>query len=86
MFGKIKSWFTDNLDSSGKTLHLEVPVAVQTVYDNYIAPAIINEIKERVVEQFFKEYGETIKKSILKDKHFADKVYNAIVLKKADRI
>jgi hypothetical protein len=81
----IKTWFTKNATGTKDTLNLQI-----TALENLLEYDTIMRIKEKVVEsiadKFLQENGEVIKKDILKNKNFADSVYNAIVLKKSEKI
>lgn len=82
----IKSFFSRNTDGSSE---IDVKIILNTldyklqygVYEN-----IASEVSKIVAETFLKENHEIIRKQILENPNFADSVYNAIVLKKAEKI
>lgn len=85
MIKGIKAWFTTNNEDSGKTLHVEVKM-IEKILLATVLEKVHAEIVRIISDKFLEEHKETIKKEILNNPKFADAVYNAIVLKEANKI
>lgn len=85
MIKEIKSWFTDNKGSNTRTFNMSIEL-MQVGVEYELIERIQREIVIKVAEKFIETHGEEITRDLLNNPNFADAVYNAIVLKKAEKI
>lgn len=78
----LKAWFSKEDGKEFLNVRVDInDIAGGLQYD--IVEHLKKEIVDRIAAKFLEEEGAGIRTAILKDPHFADKVYNAIVLKVA---
>lgn len=85
MIKEIKSWFTQNKESGGRTFNFSAELFT-TAIEYHLIQDLEKEIVKRIADLFLETHGEELKKDLLNDPNFADAVYNAIILKKAEKL
>ena len=72
----IKTWLT----KKDETTTVNISADLQTSLEWYVLDNLRQEVCRIIAEKFFQEHEEKLKKTLLQDKNFADKVYNAVLL------
>lgn len=85
MIKKIKSWWSHATGESGPTYTLQATLLEKGIQYELIEK-LQHEIILRIADKFLEEHGEEVTRDMLNNPNFADAVYNAIVLKKAEKI
>lgn len=84
MLKEWKSWFTKNEVDPGVTYNFQAQL--MDAHIGMVCDYLVKDLHEKIADKWLEENKDVVTKMILKDPHFADKVYNAIILKKAQQL